>query len=355
MDKKTILVIGTGTIGEPLITLLSRLKSDLGIDEVYFHKHTPLLSDKTKVVHLLSLGAKLCVSSRKKQEEFEAIGLHPECNINEALNKATVVIDCTPSGVGVNNKDEFYGMYTHNTRGFIAQGSESGFGKPYAYNINDEAITKDDQFLQVVSCNTHNMACILKALAFEDGESILERANFVCMRRASDISQTDDFVASPTCDSHKDKVFGTHHARDVYDLFRTLDCELNLFSSAIKLPTQYMHVLHFNLQLSKEVSQSQVLQKIQNSKLIATTEKKDTGTTFSFARDHSAICGRVLNQAIIPVSTLHVGKKEIVGFSFTSQDGNSLLSSIVAAERFLYPDTYQEKIKCLDTLVFKEI
>ena len=40
--SKTVLVIGTGTIGEPLIGLLARLKVELGIDRVIFHKRTPL-------------------------------------------------------------------------------------------------------------------------------------------------------------------------------------------------------------------------------------------------------------------------------------------------------------------------
>ncbi len=34
-------VIGTGTIGEPLIGLLSDFRKPLGIDEVTFHKRTP--------------------------------------------------------------------------------------------------------------------------------------------------------------------------------------------------------------------------------------------------------------------------------------------------------------------------
>ena len=54
-------VIGTGTIGEPLIGLLCMLKDDLGIDEVTFHKRTPLLTDRSKVVSLMKKGAKLCV------------------------------------------------------------------------------------------------------------------------------------------------------------------------------------------------------------------------------------------------------------------------------------------------------
>ena len=49
MGQKTVLVIGTGTIGEPLIGLLSRLKGELGIDRVIFHKRTPLDYEIAKV------------------------------------------------------------------------------------------------------------------------------------------------------------------------------------------------------------------------------------------------------------------------------------------------------------------
>lgn len=54
-------VIGTGTIGEPLIGLLTDLRAPLGIEEVTFHKRTPLLTDRSKVISLLKRGAKLCV------------------------------------------------------------------------------------------------------------------------------------------------------------------------------------------------------------------------------------------------------------------------------------------------------
>ena len=46
-------VVGTGTIGEPLIGLLSDLMEPLGIDEVTFNKHTPRTADKTKLANLM--------------------------------------------------------------------------------------------------------------------------------------------------------------------------------------------------------------------------------------------------------------------------------------------------------------
>ncbi len=357
MQKKVVLIIGTGTIGEPLISLFAKLKDQLGVDEVYFHKNTPLLSDKTKVVELLRQGAKLCVASDEKALAFKDIGLDPDCLIDEALNKAAVVIDCTPSGVGTNNKEKFYEAYTHNTRGFIAQGSEEGFGKPYAYMIND-GIDFEDQFIQIVSCNTHNMAALVKTLT--DGDvTALDHANFVCIRRATDISQFTHFIAAPTVAIHSDQEFGTHHARDVSRLLATITSGVvpRIFSSAIKIPTQYMHIVQFRFKLKdpRGITLEEAKVRIKSNPLIAITEKLDTGTAFSFARDHSPLCGRILNQAIVPLSTLHVEGPYIMGYSFTPQDGNSLLSSVVAAERFLYPDSYREKIECLNSLVFEEV
>jgi hypothetical protein len=48
---------------------------------------------------------------------------------------------------------------------------------------------------------------------------------------------------------HDDQKFGTHHARDAWHLFQTLGYDLPLFSSALKLNTQFMHVLQFHMKL----------------------------------------------------------------------------------------------------------
>ena len=175
-------VVGTGTIGEPLIGLLSALKDGLGVSEVTFHKRTPLLTDRSKVLSLMRKGAKLCVDDGA-HKGFQDLGMEPSFESREALQRAGVVIDCTPSGVGTQNKIEFYEKYTTNTLGFIAQGSEFGFGKPYARGINDEALQKGkDQFIQVVSCNTHNLSILIHTLALADGgpDNLVE-GRFVCM------------------------------------------------------------------------------------------------------------------------------------------------------------------------------
>ncbi len=349
-------VIGTGTIGEPLIGLLSDFKKPLGIDEVTFHKRTPLLTDRSKVQNLIRRGAKLCVEE-EAAKGFRELGMEPSFGTREALERAAVVIDCTPSGVGTQNKSEYYEKYTGSTLGFIAQGSEFGFGKPYARGINDRSLIKgEDQFIQVVSCNTHNLSILIETLALADGgpDNLVE-GRFVCMRRANDISQDSSFVPSPVVGKHKDVRFGTHHARDAWHLFNTMGYDLNLFSSALKLNTQYMHTIFFDIRVKNPTTVKRLKELIASNDRMAVTYKDSANAVFSFGRDHGHF-GRILNVTVISLPTLAVrNETEIVGYCFTPQDGNSLLSSVAATTWFLYPEDYEQRIQCLKPYFYQEV
>jgi glyceraldehyde-3-phosphate dehydrogenase/erythrose-4-phosphate dehydrogenase len=349
-SKRIIHVVGTGTIGEPLIGLLCEFQKELGIDEVTFHKNS--VSDRPKVKALLRRGARLSVDAANV-EGFRAWGIEPDLLHDQALDEATVVIDCSPKGLEM--KGQLYRQYEHNTLGFIAQGSEFGFGTMYARGVNDEVLTGKDQYVQVVSCNTHNLSCILQTLALSEGNDNLLEGTFVCMRRANDISQVKDFSPAPQVGGHKDGKFGTHHARDAYHLFQTKGLELNLFSSAIKLPTQYMHSLWFDLRLRRPTTLESLKARIKANDRIAVTEKKDANTVFSFGRDQGHF-GRILNQTVIPVSTLTMpDPNRVVGFCFTPQDGNSLLSSVSAALHFIHPEDWEQRIQVLKPFFFDEV
>lgn len=353
-NKRIIHVVGTGTIGEPLTGLLATFRGELGIDEITFHKRTPLMTDRSKVLSLQTRGARLAVDA-EAWDKFAAMGMKPSYDALEAIDRASVVIDCTP--VGNQNKDHLYLKYGENAHGFIAQGSEFGFGKMYARGINDSALRPgEDRFLQVVSCNTHNLAVLVDTIALgPEKENNLERGTFVCMRRANDLSQDDDFLPAPEVGKHDDLLFGTHQARDAYYLFKTVGLNLDLYSSAVKLNTQYMHVIYFNLRLRRRIQLEDVIERLRVNPRIAFTEKRLSSSVFSFGRDHG-LFGRLLNQTVIPTKTLAVkDDREVVGFSFTPQDGNSLLSSIAAAEWFLYPEDYNRRLACIEDHIFQEI
>jgi glyceraldehyde-3-phosphate dehydrogenase (NAD(P)) len=288
--------------------------------------------------------------------DFEKIGLQPHYTRQEALAQASVVIDCTAEGLGLKHKADWY-QDLPKTRGFIAQGSEFGFGKMYAHGINDEVlIPEEDRFIQVVSCNTHNLAVLINTLALHDeAPDNLIDGRFVCLRRATDLSQEKSFIPAPEVGKHKDDQFGTHHAKDAWHLFQTLGLDLNLFSSAIKLNTQYMHSIWFNLRVRRAVTRDEILGKLKANPYVALTEKTMSSPIFSFGRDHGYF-GRLLNQTVVSVPTLTVRDgHEIAGFCFTPQDGNSLLSSISAAAWLLDPLHYEEHIQFMTPYLFDEV
>ena len=92
MERKIVHVVGTGTIGEPLIGLLCDYQDQLGIDEVTFNKNTPLRSDRSKVFDLLKRGARLAVSEDRK-DSFKELGMDAELETVEAISRASVVVD----------------------------------------------------------------------------------------------------------------------------------------------------------------------------------------------------------------------------------------------------------------------
>lgn len=351
--KNIVHIVGTGTIGEPLIGLFTDFHHHLGIDEVTFHKRTPMKTERAKVNHLMLRGAQLA-TDEDKVADFEALGHKVSFVAREALERATVVIDCTPAG---NENKELQYRHVKGPKGFVAQGSAFGFGKMYARGINDGALVPGaDRFLQIVSCNTHNLAILIRTIGMEGDKLAMERATFVCMRRANDVSQSSDYIPAPSVGKHDDDEFGTHHAHDVYHLFETMNLSPKVFSSAVKLNTQYMHSVWFDIRVAKPVQKKAVVEKLKENTLVALTDRRYANEVFSFGRDHGYY-GRILSQTVISTPTLAVadGGREVIGFCFTPQDGNSLLSSVAGAIWLMDPKNYNDRIQVLKRFVFREI
>ncbi len=345
---KNILIVGTGTIGEPLIGLLAQHKEKLGIDNISFFKRTPLSDEKGKVEALIRKGAKL-VANLDAKNDFESMGFDVE-DLEKSYEESQVIIDCTPSGN--KNWDETYSNLDKDKR-FLAQGSEHGFGPFFAWGINNDVLENDSNRYLIASCNTHNIASIVKTFALDQGRELVE-GQFVCLRRANDVSQNDSFSPSPTITKHSNQEFGTHHARDVHELFAQEGKELNLFSSAIKLPTQYMHTLWFTLRFTDTIQHEEIMENLYRSEFLMATEKMSSNKVFSFGRDHG-YHGRLLSHGVVAEQSLHVKGNTLTGYCFTPQDGNALLSSVAGTVQHYYKDNWTEKMKVFDRYIFKNI
>ena len=117
-----------------------------------------------------------------------------------------------------------------------------------------------------------------------------------------------------------------------------------------------MHSVWFNFELRKRPTRRRSIERLKANPLVALTESKSANEVFSFGRDHGYY-GRILSQTVISTPTLAVADegREIVGFCFTPQDGNSLLSSVAGAIWLMDPEHASTRIQVLKRFVFTEI
>lgn len=346
-----LFVVGLGTIGEPLARLFLRVMSELGIDEIIVHKNNPEIQYRGMLKRLHHFGAKLAVYPERETEFIKLLapaGFGPDYIFEDALGRADIVIDCTAEKVGRMLKEKYYQRYAPKLLGIIGQGSEKGFGKRYAWDINDAALVVGvDKFLQVVSCNTHQLVRLIKTMAFDyGGARNFKSGRFYIGRRAGDVSQDESTigveVSPPTHD-----IYGTHQGEDAVGVFETLGIRnLDIHTSADKLNNPFMHVIDFDIVLRERVTAEEVERRFRSNPLVAVTYRLTNNQTFAAGRDWGHF-GRILNQTVVCLPSLQVisGGREIRGRCFTPQDGNAILSSVAAVQWFTDPETYQQKVR----------
>ncbi len=125
----------------------------------------------------------------------------------------------------------------------------------------------------------------------------------------------------------------------------------------MKLNTQYMHSIWFDFRLPGPTDKKAVLEKLKENSLVAFTDRKSANEVFSFGRDHGYY-GRILSQTVVVLPTVAVRRtREVYGFCFTPQDGNSLLSSIAAALWLIDPrwESVEERLNPLRRWLYREI
>ena len=80
-----------------------------------------------------------------------------------------------------------------------------------------------DQFIQVVSCNTHNLSILIKTLGY-DGEARESASRAASSACAGPTTSPRTTASCPRRRSASTRIaFGTHHARDAWHLFKTMD------------------------------------------------------------------------------------------------------------------------------------
>jgi len=309
----TVLVNGLGNIGSTLVYLLLHYKELFGIEKIYAIKNIPKEWEKNRYRSLEDRGVSILswpqFLERKEEIDF--------------------IFDATANGVGSLNREAYSDC--PNLKGAAAQGSEMEFGIPYMAGVNDSLVL-NNPFITVVSCNTHGILSVLQYLGGRDFQNI-ESADFVIVRRSEDIGNHERLVSGNVVARHRSE-WGTHHATDAVRLLSTIGQSLDLFSSDITTPSQFMHGMRFNVYLKNKPELND------ETPLVGLTDFFDSNRVFEIGR-REGFQGRLYNHSIIVSNNTIWKERSCAGWAFIPQEGNTILSTIKAFLIRTCPDRYE--------------
>lgn len=238
MAKVKVAINGYGTIGKRVADAVA-LQDDMEIIGVA--KTRP----NFEAVMALEKGYPLYTPS-DRVSAMKGAGLSVAGSVEDMIEAADVVVDCTPGGVGESNKE----LYEEAGVKAIWQGGEDHELAGCSFNSvanYEESLGRD--FVRVVSCNTTGLCRVIYPVDQEFG---VKKVRVTLMRRAADPGDIkkgpiNAIVPSPI-------KLPSHHGPDV----NTIMPHINIVSTAVKLPTTLMHLHSVNMELKGECSSEDI-------------------------------------------------------------------------------------------------
>ncbi len=238
-----VAVNGYGTIGKRVADAVS-VQPDMEIIGV----------SKTKpgaeALVAVKRGYPLYIADLSRKAAFDKVGIPVASSVEEMIQKADVVVDATPGGVGVSNKP----LYEKYGKKAIWEGGEEHEVAGFSFNSScNYAEARGKQFARVVSCNTTGLCRIINLIDTTFG---VRRVRATMVRRGGDpgdikCGPIDAIVLNPV-------TIPSHHGPDV----QTILPHINIVTSAMIAPTTLMHMHFINMELKKPATREQVLELI---------------------------------------------------------------------------------------------
>lgn len=375
-EKKVILIRGTGTVGYEFIKRLVRAvrycdHPYFKWEEIIFSKQSPLVKNVPKIKNLFrdagnAVNLNMCVDEQKINR-FKEIGLNPAYSTEQALRRADVVFDVTPSGG--ENKSLYEKFAYDKEKVFVAEGSEFNkkrkFGSIFVGGVNEEAILRQlrdgNQFFVVGSCNAHtisrNVEILLKAFShYVPSEKMMTFAT-LCRRSDDPNKEKVNTAFSFSSFNEEYRNEGSYHAYNVLEAFRSMsDQILNLKTVVAKLADPFMHCVFWRVVLPKisVFPEELFLDAVAKDIFCATTRYQQANEVFMESREDSdpelspwLSKSRPYSHSILCLPT--VGSREANGNvfleygSFTPQDSNTVWSNLEMASMAKNPDEFDKK------------
>lgn len=202
-------------------------------------------------------GFPLYAAAEDRMEPMRDAGLDIDGTLGDLLDKADVVVDCTPKKIAAENVE----TYRQKGTKFILQGDEKHevTGHSFVAESNYQSTIGRD-CTRVVSCNTTSTVRTLTALK---RAGLLRRARGTLLRRATDPWEShlggimNTLVPEPEIPSHQ--------GPDA----QSVDPDLDVVTMAVKVPETLAHLHYWTVQLTREATKDEVLDAFRASSRIA--------------------------------------------------------------------------------------
>lgn len=268
--KVKVGVNGYGTIGKRISDAVS-LQSDMEITGVT--KTKPDFEAKLAV----KKGYKLYAGISERLNLFEEAGLPVEGTIEDLVSESDVMADCSPNKVGADNKANYYDKADVKA---IFQGGEKKDTADTSFNAlanYDDARGKE--YVRVVSCNTTGLTRLLYTVDQKFG---IKKARATMIRRVVDPKEDKKGLVNGI---KPDPVsVPSHHGPDVQTVM-----DVNITTTAFKIPTTLMHVHSLNIETAEEGKPSDVAAALREEPRIMLVSSEDgfssTAKVIEYARE----------------------------------------------------------------------
>lgn len=256
MKKIKVTINGYGVIGKRVADAVI-LQDDMeliGVCDVVTDWRIKMAVSKSYPVY----GFDQSVINKMKEAGIPVMG-----SLDDMLQAADIVIDCTPKKIAALNIPKYRVM----GKKFIVHGGEKHETTGHSFSAeNNYETAVGRESTRVVSCNTTSIVRTLTALK---NAGLLKKARGTLLRRATDPWESHLNGIMNTLVPEKN--IPSHQGPDA----QTIDPSLDVITVAIKVPETLSHLHYWNVQLSRQASKEEVLQAFANSTRIAMINYSD--------------------------------------------------------------------------------
>ena len=246
---KNIAVIGYGVIGKRVADAVN-LQDDMKLSGV-----CDIISD-WRIQNAVRKEYDIYAATQEAAVTMANAGIDVKGNMQDLLKEVDLVVDSTPKKIAAQNVK----VYKEIGIKFILQGGEKHETTGHSFSAeNNYKSALNLNATRVVSCNTTS---ILRTLTALKRAGLLDYARGTLLRRATDPWESHLGGIMNTMVPEKD--IPSHQGPDA----KSVDPELDVITSAVKVPETLSHMHYWNVKLKKQATKEEVLNAFKTSSRI---------------------------------------------------------------------------------------